>query len=359
MLPTTLSSREYAFAMKKAKGLFGTQVTRFGVPVVERNRQLVQTLYRFSHELPKELVLAATYYQLPSEHLAKLPKAVKRLVLQANGLSVLSREHPEHYLNALTNGKFKPSAFLIAAASAIHALSDENTPLDEKKRIGQLVLDFHAPLMGSLGLHWVQHELGNLGVKYGHPKEYASLVKSLKRAERQFEKHVLPPMREGIRETAEELSVHYEFSHRVKQPYSAYAKWAFKRAKRKRMGKDYDLQDKVAMRVVLHGSENNCYDLLDKLRKLEGFKVRIDDDYIAIPKPNGYKSLHLAMRRNGSPWFELQIRTREMHAKAESGDPAQLHSVHKLKYFPRPAVEAIKQVVIHSKALLGENGGGK
>ncbi|MDP3741736.1 MAG: hypothetical protein Q8R15_00300 [Candidatus Micrarchaeota archaeon] len=359
MRSTVLSSAEYVAEAAKAKRLFGNRVTRFGVPVVERNRQLVQTLYRFSHELPREITFAATYYQLPPEHLAKLPKGVKRLVQQANGLSLLSREQPELYLNALTNGKFKPAAFLINAASAIHALSDEKTPLDEKRRIGQLVLDLHAPLMGTLGLHWVQHEIGNLGVKYGYPEEYALLVKKLKHAEGQFEKHVLPPMREGIREAAEELGVHYEFTHRVKQPYSAYAKRAFKRAKRQLKGKDSDLPDKVAMRVVLHGSEKNCYDLLEKLKRHEDFKVRLDDDYIANPKPNGYKSLHVSVRRNGSPWFELQIRTHEMHAKAESSDPGQIHWLHKLRYFPSPAVDAIREVARHSNALLGENGGGQ
>ncbi len=345
MHDTALSIKEYNKHLAVAGRRFGGLKTRYGVPVLERNRRLVQRLFSFSHDISRSVALAALYYQLPQER-TKLPRNIRQLVRHANGLSaaVLS---PNDYLNIISRGKIRPAAFLINLASALETLSDPRISEADKEKIGKVALDIHAPIAASLGLRWIQREIGELAFKHGHPREYAKVGRLLVTAERQFERNVLPFLREKIRSAAEEMGIHYEFLHRVKQPYSAFLKL------RKKRSKLVHLHDAVGMRIVLHGAEENCYALLEKLKNQKSIKVRLDDDYISRPKPTGYKALHILVRRKGQKhWFELQIKTQEMHIQAESEDPKQLHNVHKMKYFPAATTEVVAHIASVVPTLL-------
>ncbi len=350
-----LSRVEYQKHEQLARFYFDKNTTKFGQSTFSRNQQLVQLLHAFSHEPPRDLVLAALYYQLPEGWMHKLPRGVKRIVQQANGLSASSLDR-EHFLQVVSKGKLKPAAFLVNLASALRSLKDPAIPQEEKQRIGRIALDVHSPLAGSLGLYWIQHEIGNLALKHGYPDHYHKFVKTLTQGEREFEKHVLPKMRDSIRNAAETLGVHYEFSHRVKQPFSAYVKWRRKLAASGVEPNALLLPDKVGMRVVLYGGEEHCYTFLEKLKGQHGINVKLEDDYVKTPKPNGYKSLHVLVKKKGQKhWFELQIRTHDMHVKAESEDPSQVHWVHKLQELPPEAVQAVKTIAKSTSALLNGN----
>ncbi|MFH1246963.1 MAG: hypothetical protein V1644_01150, partial [Candidatus Micrarchaeota archaeon] len=343
MQSPTLTMRQFEVESRKAQRLFSGQKTRSGISTFERNKQLVQTLHQFSHDLPREVVLAGLYYQLPREHLGKLQPAVRRMVQQANGLSG-EVTNPARYAEVLTRGNIRPPAFLINLASVLVALRDNRVPPELKSKLGRIAVDVHSQLAESMGLHWIQHEVGNLGVKHGYPAQYVKIVRILTDGEAKFERHVLPKLRENVRAAAEGLGIHYEFSYRPKQPYSAFIRWKRKTSGRKQPSKLH-FSDSAATRVVLHGVDADCFKFLQNLKKQPGIKVKVEDDYINNQKPNGYKSLHLLVRRKGrKDWFELQVRTHEMHVAAEAENPAQLHYVYKLGHFPPEAIKEIRKI---------------
>ncbi len=347
-----LSPKEYRNKLSLANMLFGDHKTRFGERTLARNMRIVQNLRVFSTEMPREVALAGLFYQLSPEKRRALPAAVNRILNDADKLSQASNNSSE-FLKLISKGKVRPSALLVNMASALATLEKPDILPEERQRIGRLALWVHAPLADSLGLHWVSHNIGDLGLKHGYPREYSEIVDSLTRGEREFERSVLPKLREKIRDSAEEMGVHYEFSHRVKQPYSAFVKLV------KYFGSDEVspdsllLNDAVAMRVVLHGDEKKCYDLVRRLQGTPEIQALVVDDYIKRPKHNGYQSLHVNVKPHDSHYsFELQVRTRAMHARAEGDAPAQLHNVHKLSYLPRESQRLLRHISPLAKRAL-------
>lgn len=172
-------------------------------------------------------------------------------------------------------------------------------------------LDIYAPLASRLGLSFYKCELDDLCLKTLHPEAYAKLVKdvSLKRAERQdLVNHIC----ETLRETLKDLNINGQVSGRPKHFYSIYKKMV---GQNKTFEQIYDL---TAVRVIVE-SVRDCYEVLGVIHTMWKPIPGRFKDYIAVPKPNNYQSLHTTVMTNyGSP-FEIQIRTFEMHKIAEYG----------------------------------------
>ncbi len=172
-------------------------------------------------------------------------------------------------------------------------------------------LDIYAPLASRLGLSFYKCELDDLCLKTLHPEAYAKLVKdvSLKRAERQdLVNHIC----ETLRATLKDLNINGQVSGRPKHFYSIYKKMV---GQNKTFEQIYDL---TAVRVIVE-SVRDCYEVLGVIHTMWKPIPGRFKDYIAVPKPNNYQSLHTTVMTNyGSP-FEIQIRTFEMHKIAEYG----------------------------------------
>ncbi len=184
-------------------------------------------------------------------------------------------------------------------------------PEEERKRIAAECLDIFAPLADRLGLSAVKDELEDLALKELNREAFDQI--KLIVADRKGERAgFLERVETDIRAAAAQEGLFVEVSSRAKHFYSIYQKM------RKRNKSADELYDLLGIRLLC-GTENDCYALLGVVHRLwkplEGrFK-----DYIAMPKANGYRSLHTTVMAYEGRLLEIQIRTYDMHRVAEFG----------------------------------------
>lgn len=182
---------------------------------------------------------------------------------------------------------------------------------DKQQRISRETLEVYAPIAHRLGINDIRIELEDLCLYYLDPKAYQEIAELLeqKRSER---KDSVDKMMASVKSILDENHIEYRIKGRAKHIYSIYKKMVIKH---KRFDELYDLN---ALRIILN-NKVACYEVLgiihEHYRPLPGrFK-----DYIAMPKPNMYQSLHTAVIGEGGHIFEIQIRTEEMDELAERG----------------------------------------
>jgi guanosine-3',5'-bis(diphosphate) 3'-pyrophosphohydrolase len=181
----------------------------------------------------------------------------------------------------------------------------------KQKRTAQETLDIYAPLAHRLGIQEVKWQLEDLAFAALHPKRYAEIEQmvALRAPERDI---YLAQVLESVRERLAELRIDGEVTGRPKHLWSIYEKMVIK-------GKEFDeIYDLVGIRVLVD-SVKDCYAALGSIhatwKPVQGrFK-----DYIAMPKFNLYQSLHTTVVGPQGKPLEVQIRTREMHRRAEFG----------------------------------------
>lgn len=200
----------------------------------------------------------------------------------------------------------------------------EHVPKEKQFRIARETLEIYVPVSHRLGMGRIRKELEDLAFPYVFPEEYqkvsALLEKRIGNAERLLERE-----RKTVQKNlAEAGMIDFSTSYRVKGLYSLYHK--LKR-------KDWDIDiiyDLLAMRVVVRSVEE-CYQALGIIHKLWRPLPKRVKDYIAFPKPNGYRSIHTTVTTANGTILEIQIRTIKMHHESEFGvashmiykDPAQ------------------------------------
>ena len=181
---------------------------------------------------------------------------------------------------------------------------------DKRKRIAKETMELYAPLANRLGISNIKWELEDLCRRYLEPDIYYDLVEHVKQKRRERQIYISEAVR-LIEEEFDELEIHASISGRAKHFYSIYKKMM---RDHKEIGEIYDLS---AVRILVDDVKD-CYNVLgvihSKWRPIPGrFK-----DYIAMPKSNGYRSLHTTVMALGYP-LEIQIRTFAMHKISEYG----------------------------------------
>ncbi len=172
-------------------------------------------------------------------------------------------------------------------------------------------LEIYAPLAARLGIFAVKFELEDLSLKYLHPEEYEDLVVKIGQMKTKRETIINNVIGE-IKESLDDMGFSYEIYGRAKHYYSIYKKMMIQH-------KDIDeIFDLIAVRIIVE-SVRDCYAVLGIVHTMWTPIPGRFKDYIAMPKPNMYQSIHTTViGENGDP-FEIQIRTREMHQVAEYG----------------------------------------
>lgn len=201
---------------------------------------------------------------------------------------------------------------IIKLADRLHNMRTLQFMRPEKKiEKSRETLDIYAPLASRLGIYTVKFELEDLALSYLHPEEVENLkveITEKKEQRVQFINTVI----EEIKEALDELHMVYDISGRSKHLYSVYKKMVLQH---KQLDEIFDL---TAVRVIVENVKD-CYAVLGQVHTMWKPIPGRFKDYIAMPKPNMYQSLHTTvLGDNGEP-FEIQIRTYEMHRVAEYG----------------------------------------
>lgn len=201
---------------------------------------------------------------------------------------------------------------LIKLADRLHNMRTIEFLSQERQiAMAKETLDIYAPLASRLGISFYKCELDDLCLKVLHPEAYEELVQqiSLKRAERQ---ELVTEINRRLSETLKEHGIKGEVSGRPKHFYSIYKKMV---NQHKTFDQIYDL---TAMRVIVP-TIKDCYEVLGTIHTIWKPIPGRFKDYIAVPKPNNYQSLHTTVLTERGMPFEIQIRTFEMHKIAEYG----------------------------------------
>lgn len=181
---------------------------------------------------------------------------------------------------------------------------------ERQQRIARETLDIYAPVANRLGMGLIRGELEDLSFRYLEPEAFFELQKKIESKRNTFQRF-LQEVQENIRDNMIESGIPAEVQGRVKRLYSLHLKI---QKQQRTLDQVYDL---LAIRVVTD-TIKNCYAALGVIHQIWRPVPGRFKDYIAMPRPNLYQSLHTTLIHTGQV-FEVQIRTQEMHRIAEQG----------------------------------------
>src|SRR6202045_1282788 len=201
---------------------------------------------------------------------------------------------------------------LIKLADRLHNMRTlEHLPLDRQQKIAKETLEIYGPIAHRLGMGKIRGELEDLGFRYLDPISYKQVHEAVE-ARRKEGEQFLARVEQTLRDKLKEAGITAEVESRIKRLFSIHKKLVRQRIAVEQV---YDL---CAMRVITR-SLQDCYAVLGIIHNLWRPVPGRIKDFIAMPRPNFYQSLHTSViTEDGTP-FEIQIRTEEMHKMAEEG----------------------------------------
>lgn len=201
---------------------------------------------------------------------------------------------------------------LVKLADRLHNMRTLGALAPEKRRqIARETLEIYAPIANRLGLNNIRQELEDLGFQSLYPSRYRVLAAELRKV-RGHRKQVVRKIETAIKRRLRQEGVNGKVVGREKHLYSLYKKMRDKRVSFK------EVLDVYAFRITV-GTADDCYRVLGVMHNLYKPVPGKFKDYIALPKANGYQSLHTVLFGPYSTPLEVQIRTDDMHGVAEAG----------------------------------------
>ncbi len=202
---------------------------------------------------------------------------------------------------------------IIKFADRLHNLHTlQFLPEEKQKRIAMESIEVYAPLANRLGMGKLKGEIEDAAFPFAHPKEYKEIEEIIKEEKNLYEKNLEEIHKELEKELNKNKVKVVEINYRMKHKYSLW---------KKLLKREMDIEkvhDIIALRIVVENIEE-CYRVLGIIHSIwKPLPGRIKD-YIAVPKPNGYRSIHTTIFTGSGGVAEIQIRTKEMHAEAAYG----------------------------------------
>ena len=313
-----LVRRAYAYGTRAHRG----QTRKNGEPYIMHPLEVAQIVARlhldpasvcagFLHDTVEDTEVTVEEVALHfGEDIAQLVESLTKL----NKINFQNQEEAQaaNFRKMLLAMSKDLRVILIKLSDRLHNMRTLGNLREEKqRRIAQETLDIYAPLASRLGLYWLKVEMEDLCFKYLNRdayKEIAALVQKTRSEREQYIESVVDEL--SGRFEAQRLNV--EVTGRPKHLWSIHQKL-------NRAGRDFDkLYDILAFRVLVD-SLPSCYEALGVVHSLWRPIPGRFKDYIALPKQNGYQSLHTAVFGPEGERIEVQIRTKEMHQLAELG----------------------------------------
>jgi len=313
-----LVAAAYHFSANAHRGQFRTS----GDPYISHPLAVAETLAHWRLD-PQALTAALLHDVMEDTAITKAQiaqdfgKVTAELV---DGVSKLDRLEHQSYEEAQAENFRKMllamaqdvRVILIKLSDRLHNMRtlDAVRP-DKRRRIARETLDIYAPIANRLGLNALYRELQDLAFRHLHPLRYRVLAKAVKAA-RGNRREVVGKILAAIKQRLPECRIDAEVMGREKHLYGVYRKM---REKHLSFSQVLDI---YGVRIIV-ADPPACYLALGALHGLYKPVPGKFKDYIAIPKANGYQSLHTTLIGPYGMPVELQIRTREMHHVAESG----------------------------------------
>ncbi len=311
----------YEFALKAHKGQFRKDNR---TPYILHPLKATQILTKL--HVDEDTLIAAILHDVPEDTektLRDIEKQFgKNIAFLVNGITKLSKVYYRHDMaerqieslkKLLIHSAKDPRVILIKLADRLHNMSTLNNVQPEKRiRIAKETLEIYVPIANLLGIEEIKKQLEDECFKYLFQKEYERIEKILSETKIRQENILNETIKIIKRELSKESLLNYEIYGREKSRYSA-----FKKSLRKDKPPE-ELEDLLAIRVVVNDIKE-CYLVLGIIHSLFKPKPGRFKDYIAVPKSNGYQSLHTVVFGVRGQITEFQIRTQQMHLDAQYG----------------------------------------
>ena len=217
----------------------------------------------------------------------------------------------EYYKKIIVGMSEDVRVIIIKLADRLHNMRTLWAKDEEKqKKIAKETLDILAPIAHHLGIHKIKSELEDLSLRYLKPNVFYDIADKLNNTKLERDK-VVSDMITSVSDLLKENNIEFEIKGRSKSIYSIYKKLEKGR-------KFSDIYDLLALRILVDNVQQ-CYSIIGMIHaKYKPIPKRFKD-YIAMPKVNGYQSLHTTVFGIDGYLFEIQIRTRDMDEIAENG----------------------------------------
>jgi GTP pyrophosphokinase len=313
-----LIKKAYKFAVKAHDG----QKRLTGEPYIQHPLHTAFILAQINADA--SIVAAGLLHDVPEDTKYKLPTIKKLfgediafLVSSVTKLSLISYRGQERYRESLKK-MFLAMAkdlrvILIKFADRLHNLRTlEYLPEEKRQRIASETLEIYVPIAGLLGIWHLKWQMEDICFRHLHPQEYQELLQKYEVEKKlELDQYISRAGRE-LGTALDKLKINHEINGRFKHLYSI---WQKMNNKQRKFDEIYDV---FALRVIVP-TIDDCYRTLGVIHSLWKPNNNRFKDYIALPKPNGYQSLHTTVFGDEGRATEFQIRTPQMHEQAQYG----------------------------------------
>lgn len=324
-------------ACEFARKAHGSQKRRTGEPYIQHSYHTAYVLAQIKADL--STIIAGVLHDVPEDTEYTLEDIKKNfgeeiagLVEGITKLSKIKYRGEERYRESLRKMFLAMvhdlRVILIKFSDRLHNLRTlDALPPEKRIRIAKETMEIYAPIAELLGIWRLKWQMEDICFKYLHPEEYKQMQYEYEVEKKTERNQYIQQVKNVLGQKLKDAGINYKIEGRFKHLYSIYKKM-------QRKDRKFDeIYDVFALRVIVP-TVSDCYKAMGIIHSIWRPKPERIRDYIAVPKPNGYRSLHTTVFGPENKATEFQIRTMEMHEESLYGIAA--HWYYKQKYNSDP-----------------------